>query len=187
MSAWYDVRHLAKAVQESEPLCANVRLITIDGPAGSGKTQLAAKLASELTNTNVVHMDDLYEGWAKALDPVLFERIRAWIITPLLNDIEIQHLVYDWVTNQYDTWQKYPKSENIILEGVGAGNAQVREFASLALWIEADSELLLDRVVERDGEIVRDEMLIWKSKEDAYFELHNVKAAATIHIRGQSE
>jgi hypothetical protein len=51
--------------------------------------------------------------------------------------------------------------------------------------VEADDHLLLDRVVQRDGEVVRDEMLIWKSRERSYFDLHDVKRAAHIHVQGQ--
>ena len=36
-------------------------LIAIDGVAGSGKTTLALKLATDLTDSYVVHMDDLYD------------------------------------------------------------------------------------------------------------------------------
>jgi hypothetical protein len=51
--------------------------------------------------------------------------------------------------------------------------------------VEADDDLLLDRVVKRDGEVVRDEMLIWKAREQDYFESQNVKGSAHIHMRGQ--
>lgn len=185
MSDWYDVTQIAAVIRLSEPRCNKVRLVTIDGPAGSGKSQLAERLATELTDTVVIHMDDLYEGWEKALDPILFERIRAWITTPLLNELPPHHLVFDWALNKYADWKSNPKSSVVILEGVGSGNSVIRNLVSQAIWIEADSELLLDRVVQRDGEIVRDEMLIWKARESAYFQLHNVKANAMIHLRGQ--
>lgn len=187
MTDWYDASTIAKTVSNSEPRCSDIRIVTIDGPAGSGKTELAMRLEQELENAVVIHMDDLYEGWNKALDPVLFERIRCWVITPLQNGLSVKHPVFDWSTNKYGSWETKPQSKVVILEGVGSGNADIRNYVSLAIWIEADSELLLDRVVERDGEIVRNEMLIWKSKEEAYFDLHNVKASATIHLRGQGQ
>jgi len=39
--------------------------------------------------------------------------------------------------------------------------------------------------VKRDGESVRAEMLIWQEREKAYFELHEVKNSANLHLRGQ--
>jgi alkylated DNA nucleotide flippase Atl1 len=73
----------------------------------------------------------------------------------------------------------------LIIEGVGSGHTSLRKEVSQAIWVEADENLLLDRVVQRDGEVVRDEMLIWKARERAYFELHEVKKASQIHLRGQ--
>jgi cytidylate kinase len=73
----------------------------------------------------------------------------------------------------------------VIIEGVGSGHSSLRENVSLAIWVEADDELLLDRVVQRDGEAVRNEMLSWKARERAYFELHDVRNAAQIHLQGQ--
>ena len=49
-------------------------LLAIDGPAGSGKTTLAAKLQSEYQQSStvqVIHMDDLYKGWEDALSDEL--------------------------------------------------------------------------------------------------------------------
>ncbi|MEY4337799.1 MAG: hypothetical protein RL680_694, partial [Actinomycetota bacterium] len=46
-------------------------LIAIDGRAGAGKTTLAAKFFEELSvdkSVQVIHMDDLYNGWNNALD-----------------------------------------------------------------------------------------------------------------------
>ena len=38
-------------------------VVCVDGPAGSGKTTLAAALAASRPAATVVHMDDLYPGW----------------------------------------------------------------------------------------------------------------------------
>ena len=49
-------------------------LIAIDGPAGAGKTTLAAKFFAEFSidkSVAVIHMDDLYNGWDNALSDAL--------------------------------------------------------------------------------------------------------------------
>jgi hypothetical protein len=185
MTDWYNASNIAKALRASESRCGTATLITIDGPSGSGKTKLAEKLSAELNNAPVIHLDELYEGWVLALDPILIERITAWVITPLLSGLPINHLCYDWDEMRFNSWKSLPWSEFVILEGVGAGTTALRKYVSQSIWIEADEELLLDRVLERDGEIIRNEMLIWKSKEAAYFELHNIKQSAMIHLTGQ--
>jgi uridine kinase len=45
-------------------------VIAIDGPAGAGKTTLAQEIFrafSTKSSVQVIHMDDLYDGWGNAL------------------------------------------------------------------------------------------------------------------------
>jgi uridine kinase len=58
-------------------------IIAIDGPAGAGKTTLAATLSLALAQDftiTVMHMDDLYAGWDDALGTSLTESL-TWITT----------------------------------------------------------------------------------------------------------
>ena len=184
-----DLSELLEAIQNSSALCGATRIVTIDGPAGSGKTTLANKLATEFAKKvgeiSVIHLDELYDGWDGALDAKLFERIEAWILTPIRNDLSPKHLKYDWHLGKFTTWNELPLTSVLIIEGVGAGHTMLRPEVSQAVWIEADEELLLDRVVQRDGEEVRDEMMLWKTRERDYFELHQVKHVAHFHFIGQ--
>ena len=173
------------AIQNSSPKCGQVRVVTIDGPAGSGKTTLAANLASNFEKASVIHLDELYEGWDKSLDQVLFERIQAWILKPLESGLPPKHLRYDWGEMAFTSWHEVAYSPVVIIEGVGSGHSSLRLYVSQAIWIEADEDLLLERVVTRDGESVRGEMLTWQAREKAYFELHAVKSWANFHCRGQ--
>ena len=179
------LKDAVSAIENSLPKCGQVRVVTIDGPAGSGKTTLATNLASKLEQASVIHLDELYEGWDKSLDQVLFERIQAWILKPLENGLPPKHLRYDWGKSAFTSWNEVAYSPVVILEGVGSGHTSLRQQVSQAIWIEADEELLLERVVKRDGESVRAEMLIWQEREKAYFELHEVKNSANLHLRGQ--
>ena len=185
----FDLTGVVSEIKSSSALCGNSRIVTIDGPAGSGKTTLANEIAIELAKSQVdvtvVHLDELYEGWENALEPKLYERIDAWILAPLRNGLGPRHLKFDWHLNRYAAWSELPAASIVIIEGVGSGHTSLREEVSQAIWVEADEHLLLDRVVERDGFTVRDEMLIWKVRERDYFELHGVKQAAQIHLRGQ--
>ena len=186
---FFELSKVKSAIENSDALCGETKIVTIDGPAGSGKTTLAKEIALELAkskvNVSVIHLDELYEGWDDALGQKLYERIDAWILAPLRNGLGPRHLKYDWHVNKYTTWSELPVTPIVIIEGVGSGHTSLREQVSQAIWVEADDHILLDRVVERDGEVVRDEMLIWKARERAYFELHEVKNAAQIHLRGQ--
>ena len=185
----FDLSTIRAAIENSDALCGNTKIVTIDGPAGSGKTTLANELAVELRNSggamSVVHLDELYEGWTGALDQKLFDRIEAWILVPIRCGLVPKFLKYDWFQGKYASWAELPLTPIVIIEGVGSGHSALREYVSQAIWVEADDDLLLNRVIQRDGEIVREEMLIWKDRERTYFELHEVKNAAHIHLRGQ--
>ena len=186
---YFDLSKVASAIENSAALCGETKIVTIDGPAGSGKTTLATELASQFSKTfgevSVIHLDEIYEGWEGALDSKLFERIDAWILTPIRNGLNPRHLKYDWQQSKYSSWTEHPLTPLVVIEGVGSGHTDLRKFVSQAIWVEADENLLLDRVIERDGEVVRDEMMIWKARERTYFELHNVKRSSHIHMQGQ--
>lgn len=187
--AYFELSKIASAVENSEALCGDTKIVTIDGPAGSGKTTLANELAAQFSKAIgqvcVIHLDEIYEGWDGALESKLFERIDAWILTPIRQGLNPRHLKFDWHENKYTSWNELPLTPLVIIEGVGSGHSDLRKYVSQAIWVEADESLLLDRVIERDGEIVRDEMMIWKARERTYFELHNVKRSSNIHMRGQ--
>jgi hypothetical protein len=185
----FDLTNVVSSLNNSPALCGHSCIVTIDGPAGSGKTTLAKEIAIEFAaskiDVSIVHLDELYEGWDNALDSVLYERLEAWVLTPLRNGLGPRHLKYDWHLNKFATWSELPVDPIVIIEGVGSGHSTLRKNVSLAIWVEADDHLLLDRVVQRDGEAVRNEMLVWKARERAYFDLHDVRNAAQIHLQGQ--
>ena len=61
------IPELSSQIATRSAKCGKSVLISIDGPAGSGKTSLAAELASKLADVQIIHMDDLYLGWQNTL------------------------------------------------------------------------------------------------------------------------
>ncbi len=161
-------------------------LITIDGPAGSGKTTLASLihdlLASEGENVLTIHMDDLYPGWdgaftehvSKSLTSIL-EQART------LNEIQIPQ--YDWISGRFMEPLSCPTPSTLIIEGVGSGQKATQGSADLKLWIEAPSDIALARVLERDGEAIREEMVHWQFREVEHFRSENTESAADYRIK----
>jgi len=148
-------------------------LLAIDGPAGSGKTTLAAKLQSEYQQSStvqVIHMDDLYNGWEDALSDEL---------TLKLSEIVQSHKAgknfyikrFNWAMMEFGEAELIPPTEVLILEGVGAAQKIVRDAGAKTYWIEVAPEIGLQRVLDRDGRHLRDLMLIWQSYQDAHFKL----------------
>ena len=54
---------LAARVRAVPPRLGPVRLVAVDGGAGSGKTSFAARLAAALDGVPVLHTDDFLDGW----------------------------------------------------------------------------------------------------------------------------
>jgi len=93
---FFELSKVKSAIENCDALCGETKIVTIDGPAGSGKTTLADELSISMSDANgpmsVVHLDELYEGWDDALDQKLFDRIEAWILTPIRNGLSPKHL-----------------------------------------------------------------------------------------------
>lgn len=167
------------------PRCGDVRIVTIDGPAGAGKTTLAHLLARELDDCPIVHMDDLYEGWTQDISRTLAERAQAWLLVPFRSGLPGHYLKYDWYAGRYAEWLEVPWSPIVIIEGVSAGHPAIAMRASFNIWIEANPELLLERVIARDGEYVRADMETWQTHESFFFENYSVREQADVRLRGE--
>ena len=180
----YTVGDIVDRVHAADVVCGSTRVITIDGPAGSGKTTLAASLASALADSYIIHMDDLYDGWSQDLDRELAERIESSILEPLRNGAQPRYRKYDWHVGAFTDLVTVPRSQYVILDGVGSGNPLLRNSVALAIWIESEPQSLVGRVLDRDGEHLRDDILRWQQHESEYFAAQNVKQAADLHLRG---
>lgn len=146
-------------------------LLAIDGPAGSGKTTLAAKLEYEhqLTSTvQVIHMDDLYDGWENALSEDLTLKLSEIIKAHKAGEnFNINR--FNWNTMKFGEAELIHSTEVLILEGVGAGQKIVRDAGATTYWIEVAPEIGLQRVLDRDGHHLRELMLKWQKNQDAHF------------------
>ena len=80
--------------------------------------------------------------------------------------------------NSFGPEENYRAAPITILEGVGAGQAAVREFTSVAIWIEAPLHVSLERVLERDGYDIEGPLKGFKKAELVHFAQEGTKAAA---------
>jgi uridine kinase len=152
---------------------AGVMLLAIDGPAGSGKTTLAAKLEGEyqLSSTvHVIHMDDLYNGWEHALSEELSLKLSE-IVQAHQSGKNFNIKRFNWITMEFGETELIKATKVLILEGVGAAQKIVRDAGAKTFWIETSPEIGLQRVLDRDGHHLRDLMLHWQSYQDAHFKV----------------
>jgi uridine kinase len=148
-------------------MASNPQIILIDGPAGSGKTSLSKELAAEF-QCEVIHLDDHYNGWDEALGPELTSTLQL-IVSNFLQGKETLAPTYNWHLAQFDNERKITAGETLIIEGVGAGQSSIREFASKLYWVEADKEIALKRVLDRDGKEFEERIKAWQIREAKHF------------------
>jgi uridine kinase len=147
-------------------------LIAIDGPAGAGKTTLAAKFERELSINNsvsVIHMDDLYAGWENALDEQLTLRLKK-IVEAFTSHNPFTISIFNWHTYSFDSFQTIEPTDVLIIEGVGAGQKVVRESGATVYWLDIEPSIGLERVLARDGREYELQMRTWQIDQERFFE-----------------
>ena len=155
----------------SPPRCGTTHLIAIDGRAGAGKTALAHELFlgfSGPRDVTVIALDDVYSGWDSALGPKLTQTL-----TDLLESISAEKEfllpIFNWQSSSFDSHRVISPSNLIIIEGVGSCQKIVREFSSATIWLDIEAEIGLQRVLERDGNDISQEMKQWQIAEEKLF------------------
>lgn len=149
-----------------------VTLLAIDGPAGAGKTTLAAKLEAEYSvhsTVRTIHMDDLYNGWDDALGNSLTDTLEA-ITAAYLSGVEHTIKIFNWQLMKFDREEVIVPTDYLILEGVGAAQAIVRNAGATTYWLDIDAETGLQRVLARDGAHIEKQMRQWQIQQAIHFD-----------------
>jgi acetylornithine deacetylase/succinyl-diaminopimelate desuccinylase-like protein/uridine kinase len=178
---------LADWLIRQPPRLGPVRLVAIDGPAGSGKTTFAGRLVPALAATGatvrLVHTDDLLEGWDDAL--TFWPRLRGWLLDPLAEGSSGAYRLYDWRAARFHhDWITVPVPEVLVIEGVSTARREVRHRLSLAVFLVAGGDERLARGVLRDGEELRPQWLRWMAAEREHFAADRTGADADLLVDG---
>jgi hypothetical protein len=167
-----------------------VRLVAVDGAAGSGKStfgrRLAAAFRADGARVAEVHTDDLLEGWADIVS--FWPRLDEWVLDPLRRGADAAYRRYDWDASGWvQRWTALPVPEILVLEGVSSARAAARAELSLSVMLVADRELRLARGLARDGEALRPHWLRWMADEDEHFALDRTADHVELLVDGAPE
>lgn len=159
-------RQVLDLVATRPPTLGPGRLVCVDGPAGSGKTTLAAAVAALAPEAVVVHTDELLEGWSGL--PGLAASIEA-LLRPLAEGRRGRWRRWDWHASGWAETHEVEPGGLLVLEGAGSWAPAYAALVGCLAWVEADPHTRLDRGIARDGEQMRADLLQWRRDED---ELH---------------
>ncbi|RYB90568.1 4-amino-4-deoxy-L-arabinose transferase [Nocardioides oleivorans] len=157
-------RDAAGRVLAAPPTLGAGRLVCIDGPTGSGKTTLADALAQVVPGTTLVHTDDLLHGWRGLAG--LAASVES-LLTPLGAGDAGRWTRWDWHASAWAETNVVEPGGLLVLEGVGCWSPAIADLVGLLVWVEADSDVRLERGVARDGEAMREHLVRWRVDETA--------------------
>jgi hypothetical protein len=79
---------------------------------------------------------------------------------------------------------KIAPTKTLFLEGVAAGQSAFRKMLSRIIWVEFDTESGFERVIARDGEVVKTHMLNFLKDQNKHFSAELTNKAADYTISG---
>ena len=157
------------------------RLVCVDGPAGSGKTTLAAQIAALAPGTTTVHMDDLYEGWRglARIDEQL-----GTLLRPLAEGRAGSYRRWDWLAGSWAETVNVAPAPLLVVEGVGSGARAVADLVTVLVWVEAPAPVRRTRGLERDGAAVAAHWDRFVRDETALFAREDTRDRADLVLDG---
>lgn len=188
---------IVAAVLASPPTLGSGRLVCVDGPAGSGKTTLAAALnrsfrgrlratGSDESQVRMLHMDNVYDGWT-GLDSGL-DTVAASVVGPLLEGHPGRYRRYDWHRAGFAEERVLPPCDVLLMEGVGSGGRLdgYADAVTCLVWVDTPFDVRLDRGLRRDGDDQRCHWLAWQRQEAAMFARERIRDRADVLVDGTS-
>jgi predicted kinase len=180
----HTLHQLAAHLRRLPPSCGPVRLVGVDGHAGSGKSTFAGRLARELGDAPVLHLDDI------ASHAELFawtDRLRAQVITPLGRGETAHYRPYDWRARRFGAPRPLPAAPVVLVEGVGAGRSALRPHLARLLWMDLPREEAWARGRERDGAEQEEFWSGWTRAERRHFAEDPSRPYAHLLVRQSSK
>lgn len=175
-----DLSLLARRLRTLAPSCGPVRLIAVDGHAGSGKSTFAARLAAALGDAPVLHLDDVatHDSFFTWMD-----RLREQVLAPLERGECARYAPYDWTARGFGAPRDLEPAPVVLIEGVGAGRRALRPHLARLLWMDLPAARSWERGRRRDGPALSEFWDGWTAAEAEHFSADPSRSHADTLVR----
>jgi uridine kinase len=167
-------------VRSRPPTLGTGRLVSVDGPAGSGKTTLAEEIAGS-TGSPVVHMDDLFEGWDGL--PRITAQLEG-LLRPLAEGRPGSYRRWDWFAGRWAETVTVSPAPLLVLEGVGSGSLTHADLITVLVWVEVPYDVRMSRGLARGGVEVAERWQQWAIDEQELFSREQTRERADVRLDG---
>ncbi|MDF8264127.1 uridine kinase family protein [Luteipulveratus flavus] len=156
-------------------------VVAVDGPAGSGKSSLAALVCDRLGDVACVHLDDVFPGWdGLASAPAL---LAAQVLAPLSRREPAGYRRFDWPTGRYAELVPVPARRFVVVEGCSSTVGIARPYVDVRVWVEAEHDTRMRRGLERSGDEFGPNWERWARQEEAVFAADRTREHAHLIFR----
>ncbi|ATY94685.1 uridine kinase family protein [Streptomyces cavourensis] len=175
-----DLARHADTLRSLPASCGPVRLVAVDGHAGSGKSTFAGRLAAALGGAPMLHLDDLATheelfGWTG--------RLRDQVLRPLARGEDARYEPYDWTGRRFGPARTLEAAPVVLVEGVGAGRREVRPWLAALCWMELGPAESWGRGRARDGAGLTEFWDGWTAAEERHFAADPSRPYANVLVR----
>lgn len=167
-----------------------VRVVSVEGHSGSGKSTVAERVRRELVAIGepvvTLTMEDLYPGW-EGLEQAP-ELLRTWVLEPLTEGRSAAWRRYDWERGAFeDRWRSLPEEladgGTLLVEGCGSGAGVVRDSIDVLVWVTAPAPLRRARLDAReDADLYAPFRALWARQEESLYSRDHPRERADLVI-----
>jgi uridine kinase len=158
-------------------------VVGIGGHGASGKSTLAAKLASMLDGVQVIPTDAFWNGSSFDL-----ARLRTEVLDVLLAGETASYDAWDWASASAAGRRLVEPTGVVIIDGVCALHEMFRADLDVRIWVDTPADIRLERGVARDGEASRSRWVdVWMPNEARYVAHDRPIECAHIIIDGTAD
>lgn len=167
---------------------AGVRIIGVDGPAGAGKSTLAARIA-EASGAPRIEIDD-FLSWDDPTGEGWWDRFEEQVLGPLSRGEDARFQQRDWANDwrgdSLGGWKTVPWQPVVVIEGVTCTRRATVGRLAYAIWVEAPDDVRLRRGLARGHGTSYDVEALWRTwmvQERAFFDRDATRDRADLVVR----